>query len=138
MRVDPALLGTVRPMSPRQARIGGAVIIVLSIVIAAIAAGMMFMLLETPIPAGWLPAGIRIDGPRTGPHWDRVVSGLGGLLATILLFAVAGLVQGTVMLVLGRRNLVLLRVMLVIVGVLLAVGAVAALVLGRRIGQTGQ
>ncbi len=126
-------------MTSRAARWGGVVIILLSGVALTLSAFLLVIVLEVPIPAGWLPEGVRYEGPpRDGPVWRQLLTLPGLLVGTVSMSALVGLLQGIWMAVLGRRNWVLLRVLMVLVGAILLAGVVASLMLGRRIGQVGQ
>jgi len=126
-------------MTPRAARWGGVVILLLSVVTLPIAAFLLVIVLEVPIPADWLPEGVRYDGPlRSGPVWGQMLTAPGLVVGTVSLSAVVGLLQGLWMAVLGRRNWVLLRVLMVLVAAVLLAGIVASVMAGRRFGQVGQ
>ena len=126
-------------MTPRAARWGGVVIILLSGMVLPITAFLLVIVLEVPIPANLLPEGVRYDGPlRSGPIWGKLLTAAGLVVGTVSLSAVVALLQGVWMAVLGRRNWVLLRVLMVLVGAILLAGVVSSVMLGRRFGQVGQ
>lgn len=60
--------------------------------------------MEVPIPADWLPEGVRYDGPlRSGPIRGQLLTAPRLVVGTVSLSALVGLLHGVWMAVLGRR-----------------------------------
>ena len=58
-----------RPQTPKELRWGGALMVVLGLVVLTGGAAFAWLLIDLPIPARWLPAGTRIERgpPEDGP-----------------------------------------------------------------------
>jgi Na+/proline symporter len=128
-----------RQQTPKELRIGGALMIAMGLFIAAGGVAFGWLLLDLPIPAHWLPAGTRIvRDPASEGLSGFQKAALAAITLAFLTFGTASIVQGGLQLVLARQNKALLRLMIVIALLFAVAGVIAAAVLGRPIGRTGQ
>ncbi|MDP1748328.1 MAG: hypothetical protein Q8L22_02640 [Reyranella sp.] len=128
-----------RQQTPKELRIGGGLLVVLGLFIGAGATLLGWALLELPIPAHWLPAGMRIERRPAGEGpSDLQWAGIAALTLCLLVFGTVSVLQGLLQLVLGRQSKALLRIMIVIGILFVVAGVVASVMLGRPIGRVGQ
>jgi len=138
MAFDFSIFRVRRQQTPRELRIGGAIMLPLGVFVTAGGVLFAWLLLDLPIPVEWLPAGTRIErSPGDGPS-DLQRVGLGAIALLLLTFGTATIIQSVWQLVLGRQSQTLLRLMLVIVVIIVAAGVVASGIMGRPIGRVGQ
>lgn len=120
-------------MTPRRARIGGAVLILCGLVLAAIGIFLAAFILDLPYSAELLPDGVRFDpSGRPAEFADRLTDPAGPATLWVGAFALVTLLLGIDMLVFGRRRRWLFLPFLSLVAVFVATGVWAVLQSGGR------
>lgn len=107
MRPDPSLF-RIRAQTSRQLRWGGAIIVLLGLVVLIIATPFVWIVMGLPISASWLPAGTHIEGnPGDGlaslPAWQRF--GIFALVGWMVAAGITSLALGLWQLLLGRQHM---------------------------------
>jgi hypothetical protein len=120
-------------MTPRRARIGGVVLVLCALVLAAIGIFLAAFTLDLPYAAALLPEGVRIDASnRPAALADRLTDPAGLATLWVGAFALVTLLLGLHMLVFGRRIGWLFWPFLALVAVFVATGVWAVLESGGR------
>ena len=116
--MEPSLF-EIRPLSARQSRIYGAVVVLLGLVILGVGLFLVAAVLQLPALQAWLMPGVTVVA-RTEPLGAGVVI----LLAFAMAMGVLAGMQGVVMVIAGRRQMALFRLLLVLLGLFFAAGFV--------------
>lgn len=120
-------------MTPRRARIGGAVLILCALVLAAIGVFLAAFILDLPYATELLPDGVRFDASsRPAALSDRLTDPAGLATLWVGAFALVTLLLGIDMLVFGRRSRWLFWPFISLVAVFVATGVWAVLDSGGR------
>ena len=120
-------------LTPRRARIGGAVLILCALVLASIGLFLAAFTLDLPYAASLLPEGVRFDASsRPASFADRLKDPAGLATLWVGAFALVTLLLGLHMLVFGRRSWWLFWPFLALVAVFVATGVWAVLESGGR------
>lgn len=138
MTADFSSLFKIHEQTPRQLRIGGALMVVLGAFI--LAGGILFawLLMGIPIPAEWLPAGTRAEGvPGEGMSTGGRVA-MSIFTAALLAFGLAAISLGLFQLLTGRQQKGLLKFMLVILAGIILAGGIASAISGCQVGRICQ
>lgn len=120
-------------MTPRRARIGGAVLILCALVLAAIGLFLAAFTLDLPYAAALLPESVRFDATsRPVELTERLTDPAGLATLWVGAFALVTLLLGLHMLVFGRRSWWLFWPFLALVAIFVATGIWAVLQSGER------
>jgi hypothetical protein len=121
-------------MTPRRARIGGVVLVLCALVLAAIGIFLAAFILDLPYAAALLPEGMRFDASnRPAAMADRLTDPAGLATLWVGAFALVTLLLGLHMLVFGQRSWWLFWPFLALVAVFVATGVWAVLESGGRV-----
>lgn len=124
MRLDPSIF-TIREQSPRQCRVGGALILVGGLFVAAFGTIFLWLMMGNRIPLEWLPAGSRYDDtPGAGQTpFERIASF--ALITWILVSGVTMIALGSWQLATGRSQHILRQTLIYLTIFFFIVGAMA-------------